>query len=150
MPSSFSCRRVSSTRRQQCHSVAMSSKWVAVTSRWISTAVSVVQILTPERFCVDADFKITDRYTGDPRLPLGRHPLAGGGMSPIYRSVILILVYYPCFFDCFLPEALRALRLDSCMALRTFSLRAALLMPTVTLSNDPSSPLMKDVPRPCS
>ena len=24
------------------------------------------------------------RYSGDPRLPIGRHPLAGGGMSPIY------------------------------------------------------------------
>ena len=42
------------------------------------------------------------------------------------------------------------LRLLSWMALRTFSLRAALLIPTVTLSHDPSSPLMNDVPRPCS
>lgn len=42
------------------------------------------------------------------------------------------------------------LRLDSCIALRTFSLRAALLMPTVTLSNEPSSPFTNEVPRPLS
>jgi hypothetical protein len=34
----------------------MSSRWVAVTSLWIFTAVSVVQILTLEPFSVVADF----------------------------------------------------------------------------------------------
>ena len=47
-------------------------------------------------------------------------------------------------------EDLEDLRLDSWMALRTFSLRAALLMPTVTLSKEPSSPEMKEVPLPLS
>ena len=28
-----------------------------------------------------ADIKISDLDSGDPRLPFGRHPLAGGGMS---------------------------------------------------------------------
>ena len=32
----------------------------------------------PEHFSADADSKITDRYTGDPRLPLGRHPPSRG------------------------------------------------------------------------
>lgn len=60
---------------------------------------------------------------------------------------LIYFVFLTVFGD--FPD-LRALRFDSWMALRTFSLRAALFMPTVTLSNEPSSPLMNDVPRPCS
>ena len=49
-------------------------------SRWISTAVSVVQIQTPELSSVDADFKITDRYIGDVPPPArGCLPSGGGG-----------------------------------------------------------------------
>ena len=60
------------------------------------------------------------------------------------ESVSSIYTYFTLFPD------LRAFRFDSWIALRTFSLRAALLMPTVTLSNEPSSPLMNEVPLPCS
>ena len=48
MHSSSSWRRESSTRRQRSHSARMSSRRVAATSLWISTAVSVAQILTQE------------------------------------------------------------------------------------------------------